>query len=82
MPPLQQHLQDSARESNWIDVSKTAHKMKPALDSMGISALRNTIRTVEQNAKTDAQTDELLPLITEINRVIDECRAQLDNDFG
>jgi PAS domain S-box-containing protein len=81
IPPLQQQLRDAAAAGNWPEVSQTAHKMKPSLDTMGINSIKNSFRTVEHNAKNQIYTEELNLLISEINQVIDACVEALKHEL-
>ncbi len=51
VPQNIQELSNAADAENWDQVGKTAHKLKSTVDSMGIKAIRQEIRTVEANAR-------------------------------
>jgi PAS domain S-box-containing protein len=67
-------LEDALAENDWNTVGKQAHKLKPAIDYMGIKALKNVIR------KMEAIPDD----INEYNRnakILKETMAQVFEQF-
>jgi PAS domain S-box-containing protein len=60
MPESLEHLIKTARENNYEQMSKTAHKMKSSIDSMGITSLKETIRELEAVNPGNENTDLLI----------------------
>jgi CheY-like chemotaxis protein len=66
-------------ESNNDLLRKTAHKIKPSIDQMGISSLKNEIRCLE-NHKDDMQKTELHVLVNTIVSQLLKVVEQLNED--
>jgi CheY-like chemotaxis protein len=77
VPPNVQELSKALEEENWDQVRKMAHKLKSTIDSMGVIAIREDIRTVESNAKELKSLDQIPALVRKIETVIDQCIEQL-----
>lgn len=82
VPLSVQELQNETAHQNWIQVSKLAHKLKSTIDSMGIEALRDTIRQIEQNGKKGMHTEQLPALVTEVAAIMSACITQVKKDFA
>ncbi len=74
---LIQHTQ----KRDWPLVGKTAHKMKSAIDGMGIFALKKKIREVETNAKQEIGTTNLPIQVKFIRDYLDLVISQLKKDY-
>ena len=77
--PLQlNELEKALREKNFADLSKIAHKLKPSIDLFDVSALKEAIRTIENNAKNNINSIGLPKLVekvvVELNRTLDEIK--------
>ncbi len=57
---IAQHIE----EENWPEVKKLTHKMKPALQFMGLPETLKHVRTIEQQSKEGENHDEI-PLLFE-----------------
>jgi len=75
-------LQDALRQEQWERVGKLAHKLKSTIDSMGITSLKDDIRTIEANGKHQQNTDILAPLVQRVTEVVTACIGQLKTDFS
>jgi len=82
MPPSLKELQTETAQQNWPQVSKLAHKMKATIDSMGISCLKEDIRTIEANGKKGENLDKIPALAEQVVKVVETCVDQLKADFG
>jgi HPt (histidine-containing phosphotransfer) domain-containing protein len=82
MPPSLEELQRETHAANWDSVSKLAHKMKATVDSMGIASLQETVRTIEHNGKKGEHAEVIPALVAQFVSVIQDCIAQLKEDFG
>lgn len=82
MPPAINDLKTHLSNSNWNDLGAVAHKIKPSIDTMGISILHEDIRLVERYGKEGSNTDEIPALLgkieTVINKVIDDLKAEMN----
>lgn len=81
MPPLMAELLDYTQKEEWDTVRKVAHKMKPAIDSMGIHLLRDVIRSIEANAKNAVGKDIVEEQVYLVQKILNTCIIQLKNDF-
>jgi len=81
VPPSLIELQDAVDQQQWERVSKVAHKLKSTVDSMGISSLKDDIRTIEANGKHQQDVDKIPALVKKVNEVVNICILQLKNDF-
>lgn len=81
MPPLMTELQESTSNADWEAVRKVAHKMKPAIDSMGIHLLRDVIRSIETNVKESVDETIIREQVNTVDKILNTCIIQLNNDF-
>ncbi len=69
-------LKEAYRLKDLETVYRLAHRIKPSIDGMGISSLKQVVRAVEQMAKDGKDSDELTrqldTLCSTLVRVIDE----------
>jgi len=82
MPPSLKEIQTETAQQNWPQVSKLAHKMKATIDSMGITCLKEDIRTIEANGKKAENLDKIPALVQQVIKVVEICVDQLKADFG
>jgi len=81
IPPALQDMQRETVLQDWEQVGKLAHKMKSTIDSMGIVALKETIRYIENNGKKGTNTDIIPDKVNEIDIVMQQCVEQVRQDF-
>ena len=81
-PPTLGELQQALTAQQWERVGKLAHKLKSTIDSMGITALKDDIRTIEANGKHQQDTGALPPLVARVIEVVTACIGQLKTDFA
>jgi CheY-like chemotaxis protein len=82
VPPGLSELQEALRQEQWERVGKLAHKLKSTIDSMGITSLKDDIRTIESNGKHQENTGILAPLVQRVTEVVTACIGQLKTDFS
>jgi hypothetical protein len=82
VPPGLADLQEALKEQQWQRMGKIAHKLKSTIDSMGIAALRDDIRFIENSGKHESDTDSLPPYIKKVTEIIGDCIIQLKHDFS
>jgi CheY-like chemotaxis protein/HPt (histidine-containing phosphotransfer) domain-containing protein len=78
VPTNLKELNSSLNTENWEQVSKSAHKLKSTIDSMGIVSIREDIRKVEINAKKREALADIPNQIDRVNTVICECIRLLE----
>lgn len=75
-------LNNSLERKNWDMVSKTAHKLKSTIDSMGIESIKENIRIVELTARKREALENIPAHIRKINNVINECSRQIEFELA
>jgi CheY-like chemotaxis protein len=58
-------------------LKKIAHRIKPAIDNLEISGIKNEVREIEMNAETYQTSEKLEILISKVEQVIDEVVTNL-----
>ena len=77
MPGYIQVMTEHVEQNNWAEVSKQAHKMKSSIDSMGIKAIKEDIKTIETYAKEQINIPLIKSLALKVEQVLFECIEQL-----
>ncbi len=67
--------------SDYPKIGALAHKLKSSIDLMGITDLKEDIRTIEANAKEAINLNELPALIAKLKRTIRIASSQLEEDI-
>ncbi|OQP49293.1 hypothetical protein A4H97_28540 [Niastella yeongjuensis] len=81
VPPSMADLQKETAQQNWVNASKLAHKLKATIDSMGITQLKEVVRTIETNGKKGEGVDRIPGQVQEVITVLEACMEQLKRDF-
>lgn len=81
VPPSMADLQQETAAQNWLSVSKLAHKLKATIDSMGITRIKEVVRTIELNGKKGEAVDKIPGQVQEVIGVLEACMEQLKRDF-
>ena len=72
-------LIEADEANNYSVIHQVAHKMKSAIDGLGIASLKQTIRDLENIKTPDADTAEhIKPLVHKIKTTLDEVFVQLE----
>jgi hypothetical protein len=82
VPPSMKDLQKETDQQNWLNVSKLAHKLKATIDSMGITRIKEEVRSIESNGKKGEELDKIPGQVQQVNSVLEACMNQLKRDFG
>ncbi len=82
VPATVEQMNDALASSQWLTLSKLAHKLKSTIDSMGIIELKQDIRQIEQKAKDEINLDEMPLLVKKVNSVIQQTIEQIKQDFS
>jgi HPt (histidine-containing phosphotransfer) domain-containing protein len=71
-------------EKDWLTISRLAHRMKPSIEGMGIFSLRETIKSLENDAKgiDSIVESNIINLVLEVTIVLEKVFAQLRNAFS
>ena len=81
MPANVEYLAQAAEVKDWQLVSKTAHRMKSAIDRMGIRTLKQPIRDLELNAKQETDISIIPQQIKFIKDYLNLVIQQLIADY-
>ncbi len=77
------NMNNATVAQDWITVSRLAHRMKPSIEGMGIFSLRETIKSLENDAKNIDSIVEsnIIALVAETTIVLEKVFAQLSIAF-
>ncbi len=76
-------MNESASKKEWDMVSKLAHRMKPSIEGMGVTLLKDTIRELEMEAAKNESLNEtdLLKKINTVTHIMEQVFSQLRKAF-
>jgi HPt (histidine-containing phosphotransfer) domain-containing protein len=63
-------IKEAYAAGDFEKVSKTAHRIKPSIDNLGIASLKEPIREIEKNAQAYQTSQQLEQLITKLDKTI------------
>jgi len=70
-------LLEAGRQAAWEQLARTAHKMKSAIDNMGIHSLVPVIRRLEHNAVAQEHLQDIPLLTGQVNDTLQQVFVQL-----
>lgn len=77
-------IKKAQAKNNWKEVGRIAHKVKPTIMLIGDELLSKKIKTIEQEAKQEANLDLLPNLILELDELckhtISEIKELVETD--
>ncbi|RIJ41566.1 PAS domain-containing hybrid sensor histidine kinase/response regulator [Pontibacter oryzae] len=82
VPATVTDMQDKYQQADWTGVSAAAHKLKSTIDTMRIERLKDIIRQIESNAKSQENLEEVRNKISYLSEVMDQVIAQLKADIN
>lgn len=77
VPKSVQEMKDALQQKDFTKLRSIAHKIKPAIDNMGIAALHQVIRDIEKNAAEAPDIFMLSDKLAKTEEVITSVTAQL-----
>ncbi|MFD2287885.1 response regulator [Pedobacter petrophilus] len=77
VPDALTNLNASFQQGDLPQVSKLAHKLKSTIDHLEIKSIQRTIRSIESLSDEDGSKEELIPMIDDVNRILDEVIREL-----
>nr|WP_315422949.1 response regulator [uncultured Pedobacter sp.] len=77
VPDALNKLNACFQENDLPQVSKLAHKLKSTIDHLEIKSVQRTIRNIETLSYEDGGKEELIPMIEEVNRILNEVIREL-----
>lgn len=75
-------MEAAINNKNWELIGSLAHKLKPTIDNMGITSLKEMVREVEVQGKSGIENEALVSKSRAIIETINACRLQLINEFS
>jgi len=78
-PALVSRIEAGLQTQDWAEVRSAAHKMKPSVDMMGITALHDVVRGIEGNAKTETNLELIPDLYFNLSETLETVYEQLRN---
>ncbi len=78
-PRLVERIEAGLQTQDWPEVKAAAHKMKPSVDMMGIASLHDVVRTIEGNAKTETNLEQIPALYLRLSETLERVYEQLRN---
>ena len=63
-------MQEFAKNKDWEETSKKAHKLKSSIRTIGVTSLSDVIRKIELNAKNCQKLEEIPQQIEEFSIVL------------
>jgi PAS domain S-box-containing protein len=82
MPESLSEMDAALKDGRWEALGKLAHKLKSTIDSMGITELKQVVRTIESNGKTGADLELMPEHMTRLRMVMEACMQELQKDFS
>ncbi|MCK5781786.1 MAG: Hpt domain-containing protein [Flavobacteriales bacterium] len=74
-------IEKAFENSDYNKLAAKAHKIKPSIDIMGISALKQVVRDVENICNNQTDIDKLDGLVSQLVIVIKNVINELKSDF-
>lgn len=78
-PGLVGRIEAGLQTQDWPEVRSAAHKMKPSVDMMGVKSLHDVVRSIEVNAKTETNLEQIPELYFKLSDTLENVYEQLRN---
>ena len=75
-------LKEEQEAKNWVKMGQLIHKIKPSLEMVGLTPLKEKIVLAETNLKNETNIEETLPLVDEIISNCQQAIEELKEDIG
>lgn len=72
-----ERIEAAFQNKDWNDLKKTAHKMKPTFEYVGIKNLRNLVSEVQTLAENKSELEKLPGLIKTIKQTCEQASSEL-----
>jgi HPt (histidine-containing phosphotransfer) domain-containing protein len=73
-------LDIALQENNFIQIGRLIHKIKPSIESLGISSISTEIAMLEKKAKKTANREEIVALLHSIKPILKLAITQLQKN--
>ncbi|MCX2739221.1 PAS domain-containing hybrid sensor histidine kinase/response regulator [Pontibacter anaerobius] len=81
VPATVAEMQQKLHEAEWAGVSAAAHKLKSTIDTMRIEKLRDVVRNIESNAKSEENLQDIKADVEVLATVMEQVVKQLQTDL-
>ena len=81
VPATLADIKSTCDKSEWLALSKHAHKLKSTIDSMNIASLKDVIRAVESKGKTGDDVSSIPSLVEKVLLVMNEVMLQVKKEL-
>jgi HPt (histidine-containing phosphotransfer) domain-containing protein len=78
-PGLLGRIEAGLQTQDWPEVRSAAHKMKPSVDMMGVKSLHDVVRSIEGNAKSESNLEQIPELYFKLSETLENVYEQLRN---
>lgn len=82
VPVTLKEMRAATGAQQWLALSKLAHRLKSTIDSMGITSLKQDVRTIEKNGKSGQLLEELPLLVNKVEEVMAQVIQQVKEDHS
>ncbi|WP_185156259.1 PAS domain S-box protein, partial [Fulvivirga kasyanovii] len=80
VPPTINGILEAHQKQDLITIQKIAHRMKPSIDNMGIYAIKEEIRTLENITSETITTRQLKQLISKVTNTLKNAASQMKQE--
>ncbi|HEU4716762.1 MAG TPA: PAS domain S-box protein [Bacteroidia bacterium] len=80
-PGMLSQMKQYLGSSQWKELRGVAHKMKPSLDFIGLSSIKETVREIEKNAMDETNLETLPDLIGHVTVVCTKAMEELEKEL-
>lgn len=81
MPRLADDMVKALEQQNWVGVKAVAHQVKPTMDLMGITSLKDDVVAIERNIQNQTDMDIIPGLVEKfyaiIQKVVDALKLEI-----
>ena len=81
IPKSVDELVEHSNNKNWKRVNSVAHKLKPSFDLLSVTAITNTIREIESNAKEEKNLDQIHTKVKQVEMVVKMLIPKLEEEL-
>jgi CheY-like chemotaxis protein len=82
IPDSISHMKEHVAAQEWHQLGQIAHSIKPAVDTLMISSIRENLVTIENNVKTASNLNQLPELVSITVQTLSEIIADLKQEFS
>jgi len=80
-PEALDNIEKHFQNKDWKSLRGTVHKMKPSVSFMGLKAIENDVRRIEEAAANETGLDQLPALIANVKNVCKEAIIELKDEL-